>query len=886
MRGEPFYQQKIETVLAHFGTDADTGLDEKGAAELLRIHGPNTIVEQEKEAWWRILAQQFSGILIYILIAAALISGLFGEWVDTGAILVILIVNGIIGYWQERKAQDSIEALKKLASNKATVVRGGKTVQVDASALVPGDLLLLETGDRIPADARIVEAHSLQLLEGTLTGESAPVSKNAETIEGEASLAERTDMVYSGTIVTKGRGRAVITGTGMKTEIGRIANLIQETKIEQTPLQRDLDVLGGKLGKLILGICAAIFVIIVVSDGAFTLRALQPPFMLAVSLAVAAIPEGLPIVVTIALAFGTKRMVRKNALIKRLASVETLGSTDVICTDKTGTLTKNEMTVTRIWHGGNTIPVTGTGYGPDGEIKGFLPRVAFEISALCNDAKLTHSDEGYGVIGDPTEGCLLTLCRKASLGEEELRERHRRAGEVPFSSERKRMSTVNDFDGNRLLLTKGAPDVVLEHCTRILDGENERAITDADKAAIVSANEAFAKDALRVLALAFRSVPIKPDYDEKDENGLCFVCLTGMIDPPRPEAISAVQKCKDAGIRVVMITGDHQGTAVAIAKELGIEGRAVNGQELDDIDLDKEVEGIGVYARVNPEHKMRIVDALKKRGHIVAMTGDGVNDAPALKRADIGVAMGITGTDVAKESASMILTDDNFTSVVAAVEEGRNIYANIKKFVNYLLSSNFGEVLAIFLAIMLFRHDGEVVWPLTATMILLMNLVTDSLPALALGVDPGDPKAMTRPPRDPKIRIINLNMGTNIALIGVLVAGATLFMFNWSLQRTGSLAHAQTMALTTIVLLEIVRIAMIRAQYKTPAFSNKYLLYAIGIVLAIQALTVYTPFMNFVFGTVPLSLADLGLVALTCAATYVVGMVIGLVVRRVTGQRD
>lgn len=830
------------------------------------------------------LVRQFTGMLIYILVAAAAISGALGEWVDFFAIIIILIVNGVIGFVQEWKARASIQALKKMASSEAAIIRDGKHLKVAAEELVPGDILIVSTGDKIPADARLIESVNLEAVEGALTGESTPVSKHIEPLEGKQAVGDQKNMVFSGTIISKGRGKAVITSTGMKTEIGHIAHLIQQAETDETPLQKNLDVLGGRIGKVTIGVCAGIFLLVLfLTEAGVSLDAVKHAFLLSVSLAVAAVPEGLPIVVTIALAFGTQRMVKRHALIKRLPAVETLGSTTVICTDKTGTLTRNEMTVTSIWHAGKSIEVTGAGYKADGEIKGEAPGILYETCVLCNDANLTPD---YRVVGDPTEGCLLTLAEKAGYQEEETEGKHPRLAEVPFDSRRKRMSTVHNFDGQRLLLCKGAPDIILEQCSKIREGEKEREITEKDRKAILKANETYAKQALRVLGFAYKPVEEKKEYGEADENELVFVALTGMIDPPREEARAAVATAKAAGIRVIMITGDHRITAQAIAEQIGITGKAVEGKDLENIDLAKEVDNISVFARVNPEHKMAIIDALKKNGEVVAMTGDGVNDAPALKRADIGVAMGITGTDVAKESASMILTDDNFASIVAAIEEGRNIFTNIKKFVNYLLSSNLAEVLVIFFSVLLFRADGVPIEALTIPMLLFINLLTDSLPALALGVDPGDPKAMQKKPRDPQEGIITKNMGINIIFIGILVTVAVLAAFWYTLERTGSVEHARTVALTTIVALEIVRLAMVRQQYRTPAFSNKWLFIAIAVVFVLQLAVIYVPFFQYVFDTVALGLLDWGLIVATGIATYVVGLLIGRLVRRMTGQRD
>lgn len=886
-----FYNKDVEKIALEFGTDLHHGLS-ADAVEVQRLRfGKNEIKKQDQTPWYILLLRQFTGILIYILVVAALVSGLLGEWVDAIAIVAILVLNGILGFIQEFNAQSSIESLKKLTRSKATVLRNGKRVVLDTEELVPGDMLILQTGDKVGADARLADAISLECQEGALTGESTPVAKDCDKLSGgELALGDQINMVFAGTAVTKGRGRAVVVATGMNSQIGKIAHLIQEDETEEPPLMRELDRMGSRIGKITLFICAAIFSLILLSQAQnialqqlFSIQNLKDPFILSVSLAVAAIPEGLAIVVTIALAFGTRRMVRKHALIKRLASVETLGSTTVICSDKTGTLTRNEMTVVRLWHAGESVEVRGTGYSPEGEVKGELPEIFYHACVLCNDSELFLDEGQYRIAGDPTEGCLLTLAAKSGLNISKLREEHERVHEEPFSSEAKKMSTVNRFGDSYMMLSKGAPDIIIKHCSKIYDKGLVRDLSEEDRQSILDANESFAKDALRVLGFAYRDLN---DPHKSNDEEMIFIGLAGMIDPPREEVKDAIRRCRSAGIAVVMITGDHKTTATAIAHELGIEGRAVEGSDLHKLDLIKEVENIAIYARVNPEHKLQIVEALRERGEIVAMTGDGVNDAPALKHADIGIAMGMTGTEVSKESAEMILTDDNFTSIVNAVEEGRNIYTNIKKFVNYLLSSNFAEVLVILIAILFLRHDGKVVWPLTAIMILFINLLTDSLPALALGVDPGDKKVMRQAPRNPDGRIISKNMVMNITLIGSLVALATLYTFHHSLEQGLVLAHAQSVALTTLIILEIVRLAMIRAQYHTPWFSNPWLFASLIIVLFLQMAVLYTPLGQLIFGTVALSAQDWMLIVIVAVITYFLGMLVGFLSRRLTGQWD
>ncbi|MFH0867693.1 MAG: HAD-IC family P-type ATPase, partial [Candidatus Woesearchaeota archaeon] len=691
----------------------------------------NEITQGKKISPIKIFLNQFNSVVIYILLFALAVSIFLGETVDAIVIGAIVVANAVLGFIQEYKAEKSIDALKKLASLKATVIREGKEKDIDAKLLVPGDIIKLETGDKLPADCRIYELVDLQAQEATLTGESTPVKKELTVLAEKTPLADRINMAFSGTIITNGKGHAIITSTGMQTEIGKIATLIEEVKPELTPLQKKMNTLGKKIGIAVVIISIIVFLAQLFKDpvilGHLTslqflefLKGSREIFLTAIALAVAAIPEGLPAVVTIGLAIGIKRMVKRNALNRKLPSVETLGSTTVICTDKTGTLTKNEMTVKKIYANSKIIDVTGSGYEKKGEflfnnkkINTNEIELLLKIGALNNDASLTDGN----VIGDPTEASLIVSSAKAGLKKEVLEKEHNRLDEIPFSSERKIMTTIHDFDNEKLAFVKGAPEVVLGLCTSIYENGKIHKLTEAKKKDILQINKEFGNDALRVLGFAFKTVMSK----DRAEKNLTFVGLQGMMDPPREEVKEAIKKCKKAGIKIVIITGDHEITAKAVAKEIGIEGRSITGAELEKIkekDLEKYVEEIVIYARVNPEHKIKIVDALKKKGHVVAMTGDGVNDAPALKKADIGIAMGITGTDVAKEAADMILLDDNFASIVNAVEEGRGVYDNIRKYFSYLISGNIGEVMIIFLSI-IFGWS----LPMTATQILLINLV-------------------------------------------------------------------------------------------------------------------------------------------------------------------
>jgi Ca2+-transporting ATPase len=867
-----FYQKGVDEVFRELKT-GQNGLSDSEAKKRLDKYGRNKLKEGKKISKLTIFLNQFKSFIIMILLIATVISFFIGEIVDGIVILVIVIFNAVFGFVQEFKAEKSIEALKKLTALKTIVIRNGKEREIPSEELVPGDLVMIDTGTKIPADVRLIEAIELGILESSLTGESTSVAKNVALLKGKVAIADQRDMAFSSTIVTRGKGKGVVVKTGMGSEIGKIAKMIQETEEGLTPLQIKLDVLGRNLGIATIIICVFIFVLNVVVNLKTVpslITNVHHSFMIAIALAVAAIPEGLPAVVTISLALGIQRMVSKNALIRKMASVETLGSTNIICSDKTGTLTKNEMTVRKIFCSNKVVEATGKGYKPEGsflfENKKFDAkefRLLFEIGALCNNAKLVNQKNKWSIIGDPTEACLLVSARKAGLMEDKLNKDYARVKEIPFSSETKRMTTVHKVNGKEIAYVKGAPDIILKHCSKIYDKGKVRALTLNDKKAILKANDSFTSDALRVLGFAYKPVKGK-DY----EKGLIFVGLQGMIDPPRQEVKDSIKKCYEAGIRVVMITGDHKGTAVAVARELGIEGDAVAGKEFDalsDKEFRKLVNKISIYARVNPEHKIRIVNALKDKTHIVAMTGDGVNDAPALKKADIGIAMGIVGTDVAKEASDMVLTDDNFSSIVNAVEEGRGIYDNIKKFINYLLSSNFGEILIILVA-SLFGMP----LPLTAIQILWLNLVTDGLPAIALGVDPIEKDIMKKKPRNPKEHIIDKRMIISITIMGILIATGALTLFKINID---NLVKAQTIAFTSMVVFEIVRLQMIRANYKIGIFSNKYLILAVLTSIGLQLAVIYTPLNKF-FKTVPLSLMDWGYILGAALALVIVSRII------------
>lgn len=859
MEEQPYYTIPAEQVLTSLSSSLK-GLTDKESESRIEHHGYNQLEDRNQISPLRIFISQFKSFVIYILFGAVVISLLLQEFIDAFAIVIILILNGVMGFIQEYKAEKSIEALQKLASTKTKVIRDGKLEEIDSKDIVPGDIISIEAGDKISCDARLIEVSQFEVDESTLTGESLPVKKNPNVIKGKLQVADRKNMVFSGTLCTSGTAKAVCTATAMETEIGRIAENINNAVETKTPLQKDLDSLGKFLGIVVIIICIIIFAVgLWGNPDALALFALgkYPEFLLAikelfltsVALAVAAVPEGLAIVVTIALAIGVKIMVKKNALMRKLPAVETLGCTTVICSDKTGTLTYNQMTVRKIYTDFTEFDVTGEGYSPEGEFrkegKKIDPKILEKLltaGCLNNNADV-HDGK---VVGDPTEGCLIVSSEKARLKKASLESEYRRVQDMPFDSERKMMSTLHQTSKGKVMFVKGAPEMVLAKCDRILVKGEVHKLSAKDKKIISDKNTEFAKRALRVLGFAYKEVKSDKEFTE---SGLVFIGLQGMIDPPRTEVKDSIKRCLTAGIRVIMVTGDHALTAKSIGERIGIEGKCVSGNDIDSINLDKEIDNISIFARVSPEHKMKIIAALQKKGNIVAMTGDGVNDAPALKKADIGIAMGITGTDVAKEASQMILTDDNFTSIVNAVEEGRGIYSNIKKFVNYMLSSNFAEVLVLFVAMIIgFKYLGVRVLPLAALQILWLNLVTDSLPALALGVDPIDSKVMDQSPRKKHAKIIDRQMLVNIIFVGVIITVAVIGLFSWGLKNYG-LASAQTMALTLLVMLEIARAQMVRQQYNLGLFSNKWLLGALVLTMLLQLVLIYfTPIWKFLFG--------------------------------------
>ena len=847
----------VEDAVHVLKTDVHQGLSQEEAGKRLQEYGPNELKKTGGVTWFRMLLAQFQNILIIILLIAVFLSALLGEGLDAIAIAVIVLFAVLLGFIQEYRAERAMEALKKMAAPLATVLRDGVWKEVAARDLVPGDVVIIATGDKIPADGRLLEAVNLRVAEASLTGESTPVDKGTDPLpDATLGIGDQKNMMYMGTSASYGRGRAVVVRTGMQTEFGKIAQMLQSVESPRTPLQKNLDRVGGLLAQGALGIVAVII-------GAGLLRG--QPFLeiliFGVALAVAVVPEALPAVVTISLAVGCQRMVKRNALIRRLPAVETLGSTSIICSDKTGTLTRDEMTVRRIVTGENVVDVTGAGYEPKGEFYSggktvdVSPALRGLLTAaiLCNDAHLVQEGGQWEIRGDPTEGGLVVAAAKAGIRKEEVEKRHPRVDEVPFSSETKRMTTVHTVDDKRIAYAKGAPEIILDAC----------AIDAAEKERFLKEAQTMAAKALRVLGVAQKEVVVGED----SERGMTFLGLVGMIDPPRPEAKRAVEECTQAGIRVIMVTGDHPLTAEAIARELGIlkpGGRVLTGRELDALNEERfqqEVPNIQVYARVSPEHKLRLITALQTQGqHVVAMTGDGVNDAPALKRADIGVAMGITGTDVTKEAADMTLIDDNFASIVAAVEEGRAIFGNIKKYLMYLLSANLGEIGIVAGSTIL-----GLPLPLTALQLLFINLVTDGLPAIALSVDPPEKDLMGRPPRDPRRSIFTRPTIFLMLLGGVWSTVLHVALFWWLLRQGIELSKAMTMVFVTLVFLELAKSYIFRSDHRPVwegMFRNCWLNLSVlaGIVplLAVIAL----PVLQGPFKTVSLHSGEWGFLAL------------------------
>ena len=894
--GHQWHALEAEEVLTELNTIAAHGLSTAEVESRMQAYGPNQLTEAPPTSFWQMLWEQFNNFVVILLIVAAIVSAALGDFIEAGAIMAIVILNAGLGVIQEQRAEQALAALRRLAAPEAHVLRDGTRQTIPAHQLVPGDVVILEAGNYVPADVRLVEAVNLRVEEAALTGESVPVQKDASArLESDIPLGDRKNTAFMGTLINYGRGKGVVVNTGMRTQIGMIAEMLQSVQQEPTPLQRRLDQLGKTLGWAALAVCALVFVV-------GWIRGFNPVdmFLIAVSLAIAAVPEGLPAVVTISLALGMREMIKRHALIRRLSSVETLGSATVICSDKTGTLTQNEMTATRMWVDGQSIDIGGSGYTPSGDFSMDGKSVdladypasltALWVAALNNDADLESSGSSeeratYRMVGDPTEGALIVAAAKAGATSRGLNEAYPRVQEIPFDSTRKRMATIHTIrdpkpedispfynNHNRewyAITIKGAPDVVLNLCTHYQRMDDFTIpLDEAQRMRILAANDAMTQDALRVLGMAYRITPEAPDISEHQEveKDLVFVGLVGMIDPPRREVPMALEKARNAGIRTVMITGDFPNTARAIAESIGLlepGHQVLTGPELntlDDATLRQQVGYTDVFARVSPEHKMRIVEALRAQGQVVAMTGDGVNDAPSIKRSDIGIAMGITGTDVAKESADMVLTDDNYVSIVAAVEQGRVIYSNIRKFVYYLLSCNLAEIAVIFLGTLFTRGS-----PLTAIQLLWLNLITDGAPALALGTEKGDPDIMSQPPRPPSEPIINRFMQVGIAVQTIAITTVTLTAY-----LIGLAVHpehpefAETMAFVTLSFSELLRAYTARSErypiYKIGILNNRNMNLGVISSFILLLAVIYIPFLQPIFNTTSLGWAQWELV--------------------------
>jgi Ca2+-transporting ATPase len=864
----------------------EAGLTQEEAHKRLQRYGPNELKKEKGPSPIRLFIEQFKDILIIILLVATGLSIYLGEMIDAAVIIAIVMACAILGFVEEYRSEKALEALKKMTAPTAMVLRDGKEVKVQTGEIVPGDIILVYTGDKVPADARLIEAINLKVDEASLTGESSPVNKDVKSLPADTQLSDKRNMIFTGTVAVYGRGKAVVTSTGMNTEFGNIAKMVQVTGEEETPLEKRMASVGKWIGILSIAVCLAVAGIGIIEG-----RSILDMILWGISLAVAAVPEALPAIVTGALAVGMYRMAKVNTIVKRLPAVETLGCTSVICSDKTGTMTKGEMTVQRVYVNNKPIKVSGVGYEPKGDFifedKKIDPAKEDEltkllkIATLCNDSKLEREMqiERWVVKGDPTEGALVVAAAKAGLLKEELEKEAPRIGEIPFSSERKCMTTVHLVSGKRkIAFVKGAPEIVLEKCTKIYADGKIRKVTEEDRTHILKVTEAMAMQALRNLGFAFRELPeTAENFDEKIEKDLIFVGLMGMIDPPREEVKEAIYLCRKAGISVVMVTGDHKLTAVAVAKVLNllgennVEGKVLTGEELNkmsDEELNEMVQNVVIYARVSPEHKMRIVKAWKSKGHVVAMTGDGVNDAPALKMSDIGVSMGVTGTEVTKEASDMVLADDNFASIVKAVKEGREIYGNIKKYLTYLLRCNIMEIIVMFTVMVGLPYIAGAAYApdlsqdpkasplvaLTAIQLLWVNLTTDGLPAIALSVDPGDPDLMEKRPRDPNESVFTRDVKIYLTVTPILMSALLLFgyFFYRPWESTAQLTEARTQLLTAMILMELANAISARSLkypvFKVGLFKNKFLWYAILSSFGLQLLVLYTPGIQTVFG--------------------------------------
>lgn len=871
-----WYQLSETEVTKSAVTNKEKGLSQKEVEKRLKSYGANKLDQGKPPSALFVFLGQFKDFMVLILLAATFISGILGEYIDALTIMIIILLNGILGFVQERKAEKSLEALKELSAPQMNVLRDREWKKVLSSQIVPGDIVKVSSGDRIGADLRLIETSGLRIEESSLTGESVPVHKHERPLASEQiEIGDQLNMAFMGTLVTQGSGVGVVIATGMRTEMGKIAHLLQSTTTLVTPLQRKLE----QLGKILITV-ALVLTALVVLIGVFQGHDLYTMVLAGVSLAVAAIPEGLPAIVTVALALGVQRMIKRKAIVRKLPAVETLGCASVICSDKTGTLTQNKMTVTHIWTGGKQWEVSGGGYEPKGVFsldgKSFDPsknrnlQQLLSYGWLCNNANIQEKTSKQGMLrksvteyvmdGDPTEGALVVSAMKAGYTKQSLDQYFTRVREFPFDSARKMMSVVvKDRQGRSYVITKGAPDVILSQCTNITYGGHEQALSSDRKTEVEAVVDRLASQALRTIAIAYRPLGARETCTQafEAERNLTFIGLQGMIDPPRPEVKDAISECRQAGIKTVMITGDHKRTAAAIATQLGIlpkGGKVLDGQTLSKwsvAELEEVVDDVYVYARVSPEHKLKIVKALQAKGHIVAMTGDGVNDAPAIKAANIGIAMGITGTDVAKEASSLILSDDNFSTIKAAIKEGRNIYENIRKFIRYMLASNVGEILVMLFAMML-----GMPLPLVAIQILWINLVTDGLPAMALGMDQAEGDVMKREPRSPNEGVFARGLTWKIISRGFMIGAVTLAVFWLTLQaHPDELIRAQTVAFVTLVMAQLIHVFDCRSEYSVyhrNPFENRYLVVAVLISTLLMLAVIYYPPLQTIFHTVAL----------------------------------
>ncbi|MEH7122923.1 calcium-translocating P-type ATPase, SERCA-type [Bacillus sp. JJ1532] len=867
MRFHEMNETEVEQAL---NSDKKAGLTKDDVKNRRKQFGYNELEEGEKQSALLLFFSQFKDFMVLVLLAATLVSGLLGEYIDAVAIIAIVIINGLLGFFQERKAEKSLAALKELSAPQVSVLRDGEWMKIPTKEIVVGDIIKFSSGDRIGADVRLIESNSLEVEESALTGESLPVSKTIGSIKAaNLGIGDMENMAFMGTLVTRGSGVGLVVAIGMKTAMGQIADLLQKAETMTTPLQRRLE----QLGKILITV-ALLLTVLVVVVGVLQGHDLYTMFLAGVSLAVAAIPEGLPAIVTVALSLGVQRMIKQKAIVRKLPAVETLGCASVICSDKTGTMTQNKMTVTHLWSGGNVWGVDGVGYEPQGKFYRNDKQIEIKnekslqqllmFGMLCNHAEIKQKGNEYVIDGDPTEGALLVAAMKAGYSRNTLLSQYQIMKEFPFDSSRKMMSIiVKDHKGRQFIVTKGAPDVLAGISRSVLwDGKRQLMSREVSNK-IQEAIESLASQALRTIAIGFKEIPENTIilHEKEAERDLTFIGLHGMIDPPRPEVKDAVKECRDAGIKTVMITGDHVITAKAIASQLGIftnNSKVLDGNALSEMDvheLEEVVDDVSVFARVSPEHKLKIVKALQNRGHIVAMTGDGVNDAPAIKAADIGVAMGITGTDVAKEASALVLLDDNFATIKAAIKEGRNIYENIRKFIRYLLASNVGEILVMLFAMLL----GYPL-PLVPIQILWVNLVTDGLPAMALGLDQPEDDVMKRKPRNPREGVFARGLGWKVVsrgfLIGVVTLIAFIIVYN---KNPDELAYAQTIAFSTLVMAQLIHVFDCRSEKSVFArnpFGNKYLVWAVISSLALLFVVIYYPPLQPIFHTVPVVMKD------------------------------